>query len=109
MVAAGYGRIVLVSSRAARTYPPGQVAYAVAKAGVISLVEASARELSEHGVTINCVLPSVIDTAANRHAMGNADASSWVKPEELAAVVAFLASEAAGALSGAAVPVYGKA
>jgi NAD(P)-dependent dehydrogenase (short-subunit alcohol dehydrogenase family) len=109
MAEAGYGRIVLVSSRAARTVPEGQAAYAVAKGGVITLVEAAGMELRHQGVTVNCVLPSVIDTAANRHAMQGADPSKWVRPEELAAVILFLASEEASAVSGAAVPVYGRA
>ena len=109
MIEEGYGRIVLVSSRAARTVSEGQAAYSVAKAAVISLVEASAAELRDHGVTVNCILPSVIDTPTNRQAMPNADQSRWVKPQEVAAVIAFLTSEAASAVSGAAIPVYGRA
>lgn len=109
MMEAGYGRMVLVSSRAALTFPEGQAAYSVAKAGVITLVQAAAGELRDHGVTINCVLPSVLDTAGNRQAMPNSDPSKWVKPDELAAVIAFLASDTAGPMSGGAIPVYGRA
>jgi NAD(P)-dependent dehydrogenase (short-subunit alcohol dehydrogenase family) len=109
MVDARYGRIVLVSSRAARSFPAGQVPYAVAKAGVITLVEAAAGELRQHGVTINCVLPSIVDTSANRQARPSEDPAHWVKPEELAHVIAFLTSPEASAVSGAAIPVYGMA
>ena len=109
MIEAGYGRIVLASSRAARVVSENQAAYTVAKAAIIALVEASALELRAHGVTINCILPSIIDTPANRAAMPSIDPTKWVKPDEIASVVSFLASDAAGAVSGAAIPVYGRA
>lgn len=108
MKAGGYGRIVAVGSRAA-VEPPAQLgAYAAAKAGLVALVKSVAEETRELDVTANCVLPSIIDTPANRAAMGDADAHKWVQPQRLAEVIAFLASEAAGDLRGATLPVYGR-
>ena len=83
-------------------------AYSVSKAGVISLVQALAEELGEVNVQANCVLPGVIDTPANRRAMPDADVSRWVAPAEIARVILFLASDDSTAVSGAAVPVYGR-
>lgn len=107
MLEHGYGRIVTVGSRGA-VQPGGQLAaYCAAKAGVVALTKAIADETKGTNITANVVLPSIIDTAANREAMGVADAENWVKPESLAQVICFLASEAAKDLRGAAVPVYG--
>jgi NAD(P)-dependent dehydrogenase (short-subunit alcohol dehydrogenase family) len=107
MKPAGHGRIVTIGSRGAVEPTAGIGAYAAAKAGVLALTRAVADELRGTDVTANCVLPSVIDTPQNRAAMGDANASRWVKPESLAQVIAFLASPAAGDLRGALVPVYG--
>ena len=105
----GYGRIVTVGSRGA-LQPEGQLAaYCTAKAGVVALTKAIAAETKDLDITANVVLPSVIDTPGNREAMGDAQAEQWVKPESIAEVICFLASEAAKDVSGAAVPVYGKA
>ena len=110
MVAQGYGRIVNVSSRTAVRPSPGAAAYAVSKMGVITLTETLALEVRDRGdVTVNCVLPSVIDTPANRQSMATADFSRWVRPEQLAAVIAWLASDDASVINGAAIPVYGRA
>ena len=107
MLEGGYGRIVTVSSRAA-IEPGGQLAsYAAAKAGVIALTQAIAAETKGTNITANVVVPRVIDTPSNRKAMGEANISNWVKPESLGEVIAFLASEAAKDVRGAAVPVYG--
>jgi NAD(P)-dependent dehydrogenase (short-subunit alcohol dehydrogenase family) len=104
----GYGRIVTVGSRAA-VQPAAQLAaYSAAKAGVVALTKAIAEETKELNITANTVLPSVIDTQANREAMGSEEADKWVKPESLAQVICFLASEAARDVSGAAIPVYGQ-
>lgn len=104
---AGYGRIVTIGSRAVEV-PMGQAAaYSAAKAGVVALTRVIAEETKGSDITANCVLPSVIDTAANRQAMGDAETDRWVEPESLAEVVLFLASEAACDLRGAIVPVYG--
>jgi NAD(P)-dependent dehydrogenase (short-subunit alcohol dehydrogenase family) len=105
----GYGRIVTIGSRAALEPMAQAAAYSAAKAGVVALTRAIAAETRGTDVTANCVLPSVIDTAANRTAMGAADAKKWVSPESLAEVICFLASSAAGDLRGAAIPVYGDA
>lgn len=103
------GSIVSISSRAALEAPPRQAAYNVAKAGVLTLTKTMAAELKEHNINVNAILPSTIDTPANRQANPNADFSRWVKPEAIANVILFLTSEAATITSGAAVPVYGKA
>jgi NAD(P)-dependent dehydrogenase (short-subunit alcohol dehydrogenase family) len=107
MRAKDWGRLVFVSSRAAREYPGGQAAYNVAKAGVISLVESLANELRFTGITANCVLPSIIDTEAARQVMPHADFDRWPKTGEIAKVIAWLTSDDAGLVSGAAIPVYG--
>ena len=104
MTAAGFGRIVNISSRA--VVPPlgGFIGYTVAKAAIITLTQALSREVAR-GVTVNAVLPSTMDTPANRHAMPDADRSGWVSTDAVAEVIAYLASDAAGMVSGATVPV----
>jgi NAD(P)-dependent dehydrogenase (short-subunit alcohol dehydrogenase family) len=84
-------------------------AYCASKSAVLRLTESMAAELLEKNITVNAVLPSTIDTPANRRAMPRADFSRWVAPDALADVIAFLVSDQARAISGAAVPVYGKA
>ncbi|WGV26863.1 3-oxoacyl-ACP reductase FabG [Halotia branconii] len=107
MLAHGYGRIVTVSSKAA-VEPAGQLAaYSAAKAGVIALTKAIADETKGTNITANVVLPTVIDTPANRQAMGTENADEWVKPQSLAQLICFLASEAAKDIRGAAIPIYG--
>jgi NAD(P)-dependent dehydrogenase (short-subunit alcohol dehydrogenase family) len=86
----------------------GMGAYAASKAGVHKLTEALAEELKADGVTVNAVLPSIIDTPANRSDMPDADFSAWVAPSDLAAVMLFLASENARAVTGALIPVTGR-
>lgn len=105
----GWGRIVLVSSRTAREGRSGQAAYAVAKAGVAVLAETIAEENRGLDVTANVVAPSTLDTPANRKAMPDSDFGSWVPPDDVAASIAFLASQEAGQLRGAWLPVYGSA
>jgi NAD(P)-dependent dehydrogenase (short-subunit alcohol dehydrogenase family) len=102
------GRIVNVGANAALKAGLGMGAYAASKAGVHSLTQALAEELKADGVTVNAVLPSIIDTPANRADMPKADFSAWVKPDDLAAVMLFLASEEARAVTGALLPVTGK-
>jgi len=102
------GRIVNVGSNAALKAGIGMGAYAAAKAGVHSLTQALAEELKDDGVTVNAVLPSIIDTPVNRADMPKADVSTWVAPDDLAAVILFLASEEARAMTGALVPVTGR-
>ena len=105
----GVGRIVHVSSRAAREPGANAFAYSVSKLGVTRLVEAAAAENRDHGITVNCVLPSTMDTPANRAAMPQADFSRWPRTSEVAKVLAFLVSDDAAIISGAAIPVYGRA
>lgn len=108
MARGGGGSLVFVSSRAARTGRKGHSAYAVAKAGLLTLVEAIAEEYAEEGVRANAVLPGTVDTEENRRAMPDADHSRWTPPEEIARTIVFLASRDASAVNGAAVPVYGR-
>jgi NAD(P)-dependent dehydrogenase (short-subunit alcohol dehydrogenase family) len=103
----GYGRIVTVGARGALQPGSQTAAYCAAKAGVVALTQAIAAEMVGTNITANVVLPSIIDTPTNRKYMGNDQADQWVKPQSLAEVICFLASEAAGDLRGAAIPVYG--
>lgn len=104
MNAAGFGRIINVASRAVVPPMGGFIAYTVAKAGVITLTQALAQEL-KRGITVNAVLPSTMDTAANRKAMPGADRSTWVSTDAVAEVITFLASDRAAAVSGATILV----
>ncbi|HEY9850863.1 MAG TPA: 3-oxoacyl-ACP reductase FabG [Leptolyngbyaceae cyanobacterium] len=107
MLQNGYGRIVTVSSRGAEQPGAQMAAYCASKAGVVALTQSIAQETKNTNITANVVLPSVIDTSANREAMGTEDADKWVKPHSLAQAICFLASEAAKDMRGAAIPVYG--
>jgi NAD(P)-dependent dehydrogenase (short-subunit alcohol dehydrogenase family) len=86
----------------------GMGAYAASKAGVARLTEALAEELKDRGITVNALLPSIIDTPANRADMPDADFSRWVQPKQLAEAIAFLLSDRASAITGALVPVVGR-
>ena len=105
----GGGAIVCVSSRAALQPFAGAAGYIVAKAAVLAFVDVLAKEYRDDGIRANAVLPSVIDTPANRRDMPDADHERWVAPEQIAAVVRFLCEDGAGVVSGAHVPVYGRA
>jgi NAD(P)-dependent dehydrogenase (short-subunit alcohol dehydrogenase family) len=109
LLAAGGGAVVCVGSRAAVSPFAGAAGYATAKAGVVAFAQAVAAEYRQHGVRCNAVLPSVIDTPANRAAQPDADHSRWVPPAQVAEVIRFLASSASAPTSGAAIPVYGRA
>jgi NAD(P)-dependent dehydrogenase (short-subunit alcohol dehydrogenase family) len=109
LVEAGGGSYVGVSSRAALRPFGGAAGYIVGKAGVIAFVQALAADYRDAGVRANCVIPSVIDTPANRREMPNADHDKWVAPAEIARVVRFLVSDDSKPTSGAAIPVYGRA
>ncbi len=109
LVAAGGGSIVCVSTRAALRPFAGASGYCASKAAVIAFVQTVAEEGKPHGVRCNAILPSVIDTPANRAAMPESDHSKWVSPQEIARVIRFLISEESAPVSGAAVPVYGRA
>lgn len=107
--AQGGGRIVNVAARPVLAPVGGMAAYVAAKAGVAALTQALAAEVLRDNILINAVLPSTIDTPANRKAMPDADHASWPKPADLAEVIAFLASPENAVTSGTLVPVYGKA
>ncbi|MCY1454645.1 3-oxoacyl-[acyl-carrier-protein] reductase FabG [compost metagenome] len=103
-----HGRIVNIGAGAALKAGMGMGAYAASKAGVARLTESLAEELKDTGVTVNAVLPSIIDTLQNRADMPDADFSRWVSPAELAAVILFLLSSEASAVTGALIPVSGR-
>jgi len=107
MLAAGRGRIISVAAFAALHGAANMGAYTASKAVVMRLTEAMSAELRERGINVNCVLPTIIDTPANRADMPDADPARWVAPEALAEAIVFLASDAARAIHGAALPVTG--
>ncbi|MBZ5661033.1 MAG: SDR family NAD(P)-dependent oxidoreductase [Acidobacteriia bacterium] len=102
------GWIVNIASKAAVDHGAGGALYAASKAGALALFDSLAAEVKPYNINVNSVLPSIIDTAANRKAMPGADFSKWPKPEEIARVILFLCSEEARVIHGAAIPVYGK-
>jgi NAD(P)-dependent dehydrogenase (short-subunit alcohol dehydrogenase family) len=105
MTKQGSGRIIHMAARAAVDPFPGAGAYIVSKSGLLALVKVLALELASSGVKVNGVLPSTIDTPANRQSMPDADPTQWVKPEAIAALLVFLASDEADALNGALIPI----
>lgn len=108
MLEAGSGRIITVGAKAGLSAGKGAAAYSASKAAVLRLTESLSLELKDRGINVNAVIPSTIDTPANREGMPHADHSKWVTPEDLANVIVFLASEGARAVHGALIPVYGK-
>jgi NAD(P)-dependent dehydrogenase (short-subunit alcohol dehydrogenase family) len=102
-----HGAIVNIVAKAAIDPPAGAAAYAASKAAALALLESLAADLKGSGVRVNSVLPSIIDTEANRKAMPNADFSKWPKPDDIARVILFLCSDDAKVIHGAAIPVYG--
>jgi NAD(P)-dependent dehydrogenase (short-subunit alcohol dehydrogenase family) len=109
LIAAGGGSVVCVSSRAALRPFRGAAGYITAKAALLAFVDALAVEYRDDSIRVNAVLPSVIDTPANRAAQPGADHGRWVAPEQIAAVMAALCSDAGAVTSGAHIPVYGRA
>ena len=105
----GSGKIVNVAAFAAQKGAARMGAYTASKAAVIRLTEAMSAELRAKGINVNCVMPTILDTPENRASMPDADPKSWVAPRDLAKVIAFLASEDARAIHGAAIPVTGLA
>ena len=108
MLQAQSGRIINIASRNAFQGSPNYAAYSAAKTAVLRLTESLAGELKARGINVNCITPGTIDTPQNREAMPKADFSTWVPPEDLANVIAFLLSDEARSVTGAAVPVYGR-
>lgn len=104
-----YGRIVSVAARSGLKGDPMVGPYAVSKGGVILLTQTVAEENKEYGITANAVLPSIVDTPANRESMPGSNFEAWVAADDLAEVMVFLASERARAVTGAAIPVYNRA
>jgi NAD(P)-dependent dehydrogenase (short-subunit alcohol dehydrogenase family) len=102
------GRIINIGAAAALKAGAGMGAYAASKSGVMRLTESLAEELKPRGITVNAVLPSIIDTAPNRRDMPKADFDKWVKPSQLAEVIVFLLSDQASAITGALIPVTGR-
>src|SRR5262249_20352401 len=109
MTTAKRGRIVAIGSRAAVEPMPNFAAYSVAKTALVALVKNVAAEGKDAGITANSVLPSIIDTEANRKAMPQADFSRWVSPDSIAKLLLWLASDDSANVSGAAIPIYGRA
>jgi len=103
----GHGAVVNIAARAALEHGAGSAAYNASKAAALALFDSLAADLAGSGVRVNSVLPSIIDTPANRAAMPNADFSRWPKADDIARVVLFLCSDDARVIHGAAIPVYG--
>jgi|SRR5271166_862610 len=101
------GAIVNVAAKAAFDHAAGASAYAASKAAALAMIDSLAADAKGTGVRVNTILPSIIDTAANRKAMPNADFATWPKPEDIARVILFLCSDEAKVIHGAAIPVYG--
>jgi NAD(P)-dependent dehydrogenase (short-subunit alcohol dehydrogenase family) len=107
MLKEGRGAIVNVASKAAVDHAAGAAAYAASKSAAVALLDSLATDLKGTGVRANTILPSIIDTEANRKAMPKADFAKWPKPEDIARVILFLCSDDAKVIHGAAIPVYG--
>ncbi|MEG9438806.1 SDR family NAD(P)-dependent oxidoreductase [Edaphobacter sp. HDX4] len=107
MLKQGSGAFINIASKAAIEHAAGASAYAASKAAAVALMDSLAEDVRGTGIRVNTVLPSIIDTAANREAMSSADFSKWPKPEDIARVILFLASDEAKVVHGASVPVYG--
>jgi NAD(P)-dependent dehydrogenase (short-subunit alcohol dehydrogenase family) len=107
MLKQGHGAIVNVASKAAVDHAAGAAAYAASKAAAVAMLDSLAADLKGRGVRVNSILPSIIDTEANRKAMPKADFAKWPKPEDIARVILFLCSDEARVIHGAAIPVFG--
>jgi NAD(P)-dependent dehydrogenase (short-subunit alcohol dehydrogenase family) len=108
MIERGGGRIINIGAGAAGKAGLGMGAYAASKAGVQRLTEALSEEVKDRNITVNAILPGIIDTPRNRLDMPKADFSRWVNPEAIARVIVFLASEDSAAVTGASIPVFGR-
>lgn len=108
MLEGSSGKIINIAARPGLEGKAGMAAYAASKSAVFRFTESMAAELKDQGINVNCIIPGTIDTSANREAMPEADFNTWVKPESIADVILFLASEAARDIHGSAIPVYGR-
>ena len=108
MLKQGHGVIVNVASKAALDHAAGAAAYAASKAAAVAMLDSLAADVKGSGVRVNTILPSIIDTEANRKAMPKADFSKWPKPQDIARVILFLCTDEAKVIHGAAIPVYGE-
>jgi NAD(P)-dependent dehydrogenase (short-subunit alcohol dehydrogenase family) len=108
MIKQNRGWIVNIASKAAFDHAAGGALYAATKAAALAMMDSLAAEVKPFDINVNSILPSIIDTAANRKAMPSADFAKWPKPEEIARVILFLCSEEARVIHGAAIPVYGR-
>ena len=108
MLKQGAGAIVNVAAKAAFDHAAGASAYAASKAAALAMIDSLAADAKGTGVRVNSILPSIIDTAANRKAMPDANFAKWPKPEDIAKVILFLCSDEAKVIHGAAIPVYGE-
>jgi NAD(P)-dependent dehydrogenase (short-subunit alcohol dehydrogenase family) len=107
MLKQGHGSIVNVAAKAALDHAAGAAAYAASKAAAVAMMDSLAADLKGTGVRVNSILPSIIDTEANRKAMPKSDFAKWPKPEDIARVILFLCGDDAKVVHGAALPVYG--
>jgi NAD(P)-dependent dehydrogenase (short-subunit alcohol dehydrogenase family) len=107
MLKQGYGSIVNIAAKAAFDHAAGAAAYAASKAAAVAMMDSLAADLKGTGVRVNSILPSIIDTEANRKAMPKSNFAKWPKPEDIARVILFLCSDEAKVVHGAALPVYG--
>jgi NAD(P)-dependent dehydrogenase (short-subunit alcohol dehydrogenase family) len=101
------GAIVNVAAKASYDHAAGAAAYAASKAAALAMIDSLAADTKGTGVRVNTILPSIIDTEANRNAMPDADFTNWPKPEDIASVILFLCSDDAKVIHGAAIPVFG--
>ncbi len=108
MIKQKYGRVINIGARPALEGTKNMAAYGASKAGVINLTQSMADELSEYNINVNAIIPGTMDTPRNRKDMPKADFKKWVKPKEIAEVIAFLCSKDGDKISGAILPVYGK-
>lgn len=107
MLKQGSGAIVNVAAKAALDHAAGAAAYVASKAAAVAMIDSLAEDLKGTGIRVNSVLPSIIDTEANRKAMPDSDFTKWPKPEDIARVIAFLCDDSAKVIHGAAIPVFG--
>jgi NAD(P)-dependent dehydrogenase (short-subunit alcohol dehydrogenase family) len=107
MIEAGSGVIINIGARSGLKGAANSGAYSASKSALIRLSESLSQELKHHGINVNCILPGTIDTPQNRESMPSADYRTWVKQDAIAEVILFLASDAARAIHGASIPVYG--